>query len=154
MYYSQINQALFRCNFVKHVSDYIATHLTFLWGSHKNCVYFNEVCLLKGSFQSGLCKTKEVYLKKAWIYPLGSCNKLIVNFSLTNLVRSLDLLGVQEWNDFIPLIRATSCIQSKPFLQLMEYSLNHLSSIFFLFVFLSISRRSSFYIFKTLLYSF
>lgn len=27
MYYSQINQALFRCNFVKHVSDYIATHL-------------------------------------------------------------------------------------------------------------------------------
>ena len=97
-----------------------------------SCVYFNEVCLLKCSFQSELHKTKEVYLKKAWIYPPGSCNKLIVNFSVTNLVRSLNLLGVQEWNYFIPLIRATSCIQSKPLLQLMEYSLN--SSIFFFFL--------------------
>lgn len=110
-----------------------------------SCVYFNEVYLLKGSFQLELHKTKPVYIKKAWIYPPGSCNKLIVNFTVTNLVRSLNLLGVQEWNDFILLIRATSCIQSKPLLQLVEYFLNHLLSIFFfLFVFLSISRRPSF----------
>lgn len=100
-----------------------------------SCVYFNEVYLLKGSFQLELHKTKPVYIKKAWIYPPGSCNKLIVNFTVTNLVRSLNLLGVQEWNDFILLIRATSCIQSKPLLQLVEYFLNHLLSIFFSFLY-------------------
>lgn len=62
-----------RYNFVKHVLGYIATCLRI---SQKLIVFILiKYVFLKGLFNSELYKTKEVWLKKAQLYPLGSSNK-------------------------------------------------------------------------------